>query len=250
MFLSFKGRLRENYSTRVKPFSSSRIWQFHDSSCRAADCSSRSSGEGSYVDLERLIGDSKWSSSSSSSKMGVARFRVHMSSSSSETPTDRKIDWGWAVTVLSIGRSAFRVGEGGNNGADTDLRIGFRGCLVDWIFRTFVSRSTKVKAVMVDEFVWRVVIRAKNNFVRVWVIGLRWMKRRWLVCCVKTSHSKTRQSWEKAIFDFLARKVLLVYSNIQNDYEATDLRDSLPRDWGRAYFRWASQPLTVLNQTE
>ena len=71
------------------------------------------------------------------------------------------------MTVLSIGRSAFRVGEGGNNGADTDLRIGFRGCLVDWIFRTFVSRSTKVKAVMVDEFVWRVVIRAKNNFVRV-----------------------------------------------------------------------------------
>ena len=35
---------------------------------------------------------------------------------------------------------------------------------------------------------------------------------------------------KKAIFDFLARKVLLVYSNIQNDYEATDLRDSLPRD--------------------
>ena len=55
-----------------------------------------------------VIPNSLDSSSSFSSKMGVARFRIHMSFSSSETLTDGK--WGRAVAVLSIGHSSFRVG--------------------------------------------------------------------------------------------------------------------------------------------
>jgi hypothetical protein len=44
------------------------------------------------------------------------------------------------------------VGDG-TNGADADLRSGFRGCVEDLTFKAFEERSTRVIAVMMaDEF--------------------------------------------------------------------------------------------------